>query len=138
MYSEGFGVLFLGQYFVNVFVIQMRQSFSYVLRSVHHYHAGSLVCMYIHACKLWLIEMYIHACELGLIDMYIHACELGLIEMLSDRFARILGLFFYFSSGCLLFVLVAFRLCGRLQLLFDVEAGRGRYLFWFWSGCLCV
>ena len=39
-------------------------------------------------------------------------------------------LFFRFSSGCLLFVLVAFRLCGRLQLLFDVEAGRGRYLFW--------
>ena len=39
-------------------------------------------------------------------------------------------LFFRFSSGFLLFVLVAFRLCGRLQLLFDVEAGRGRYLFW--------
>ena len=45
-------------------------------------------------------------------------------------------LFFRFLSGCLLFVLVAFRLCGRLQLLFDVEVGRVRYLFWcvwlFW------
>ena len=45
VYSEGFCVLSVGQFFVNVLVVQVRQSVSYVLCSVHHHHAGALVCL---------------------------------------------------------------------------------------------
>ena len=45
VYSEGFGVLSVGQCFVNVLIVQVRQSFSYVLCCVHHHHTGALVCL---------------------------------------------------------------------------------------------